>query len=49
MAKNGEENSDWSCNKCPFVLSSDHVSDLVSRLGAQVDVVMEVLLMFINI
>ncbi|XP_014282492.1 SET domain-containing protein SmydA-8 [Halyomorpha halys] len=41
IANNGDENSDWSCTKCPLILSANHVSDLVSRLGAQVDAAME--------
>jgi hypothetical protein len=32
-----DENSEWRCDRCPVVLSSLEVYDLVSRIGEEVD------------
>jgi len=32
-----DENSEWRCDRCPVVLTSSEVYDLVSRIGEEVD------------
>lgn len=32
-----EENSDWRCDRCPVLLASSDVNDLVARIGEEVD------------
>lgn len=32
-----DENSEWRCDRCPVVLTSSEVYDLVSRIGDEVD------------
>ena len=32
-----DENTDWRCDRCPAVLSSAEVADIVGRIGDEVD------------